>query len=93
MSHSPKKSVCAAVTEGANRCASLHRRAHRREPETKQETDKKDLIINSARLKKAQPQSMHTVNEVPTGQHYGESSHTFFLEISMTGFFSEVPEH
>lgn len=33
MSHSNKNQVCAAVTEGANRCTSLHIRAHRREPE------------------------------------------------------------
>ena len=55
--------------------------------------EKKNLIINNAGLKRAQPQSTHTVKEVPTGQHHGESSHTFFLAISMTGCFSEVLEH
>lgn len=52
--------------------------------------EKKDLIISSAGLKRARPPSMHTIKEVPTGQHHRESSHTIFLEISMAGSFSEV---
>jgi len=55
--------------------------------------EKKDLIINSAGLKRAQPQSTHTVMEVPTRQLHGESFHTFFLKICTAGCFSEVLEH